>query len=171
MKKVKREGGGGLQDWLSYQSRTREVVRPETDTIDWDEGIEVQEEWLTREQCEQRLREEVERKFAPVAKSPPQPAPMTPVVEVEDIGLDIALASLAPTTTVSVAAPEESSARPIEIGKPAELATAALKAVESKAAEIKEASLPISREVKSKPAVPAQFETDDLASAVPAFHR
>jgi len=63
MKHQKSEDGAGLQDWLSYQARTQAAVHPETDVVDWDDGIEVQEEWLPRELCEQRLRDESERRL------------------------------------------------------------------------------------------------------------
>jgi hypothetical protein len=190
MKKATREDAAGLQGWLSYQARTREVAaRPESDIIDWDEGIEVQEEWLTREQCEQRMREETERKLVPVAKS------LTPVVEVEDI----ALASPPPLATAPVTAAEEQTtlkqveiSKPVEIGpieigpteiRPTEIRPTGLRQTETKSVEFRSAELKSaeikgisprdtsSREIKSKPAAPAQFETHDLASAVPAFHR
>src|SRR5437868_9487077 len=94
MKKAKRESVVGLQEWWSYQARTRAAVRPESDVIDWDEGIEVQEEWLSREMCEQRLREEAERRAAPTVRRVAMPR-VTPVVEIEDVAL--ASAALAAT--------------------------------------------------------------------------
>ena len=172
MKKVNKEGGAGLQDWLSYQSRTREVVQPETDVIDWDEGIEVQEEWLPRELCEQRLREEAERKLAPAIKNTPaasaapaavaapeiSPAVTTSVpeltisavVEVEDVPL------AAPVVVVTEAAPE------------AVLAMVIAKQPETRQVGVRESS---ARDFLRKMAAPTQFELNDLASAVPAFHR
>ena len=148
MKKVKQEGGAGLQEWLSYQSRTRETIQPETDIIDWDEGIEVQEEWLPRELCEQRLREEVERKLEPAVKSTPMPSVPTaselpalpnadaaPVVEVEDV----------PLTAPAVARPSQPETHEVSTRESAP------------------------REFRSKAAAPTQFETDDFVSAMPAF--
>jgi len=80
MKHQKSEDGAGLQDWLSYQARTQAAVHPETDVVDWDDGIEVQEEWLPRELCEQRLRDESERRL-PSESS-------TPVVELQNVPLE-----------------------------------------------------------------------------------
>ena len=88
MKNQKKDGGGaGLQDWLSYQARTAAVVHPETDVIDWDEGIEVQEEWLPRELCEQRLREGAER-VEPSQSLQATAADLTPVIELQNIPLE-----------------------------------------------------------------------------------
>jgi hypothetical protein len=155
MKKVKQEGGAGLQEWLSYQSRTRAAIQPETDIIDWDEGIEVQEEWLPREMCEQRLREEAERKLAPAIQSAPVSSvapplevaalPATeaaPVVELEDVPLTAPAGPSQPATT--------SEQQP-----------------ETKEVSARESA---PREFRGKAAAPTQFEVNDLVSAVPAFH-
>jgi hypothetical protein len=84
MKNQKRDGGGaGLQDWLSYQARTAAAVHPETDVIDWDDGIEVQEEWLPRELCEQRMREGSEQ-----AQPTESDAADPPVIELQNVPLE-----------------------------------------------------------------------------------
>lgn len=120
MKKQKRDGGGGLQDWLSYQARTRrEPVRPETDVIDWDEGIEVQEEWLPRELCEQRLREEAER-LIPEAVSIQSPVPVasdTPVIELPDVALQEIEAAALPAE-LPVCAQESHESRHLVAAEP-----------------------------------------------------
>jgi hypothetical protein len=86
MKDQKTDGdGAGLHDWLSYQARTAAAVQRETDVVDWDEGIEVQEEWLPRELCEQRLRDEVERVPAANGASDSE---ITPVVELQNVPLE-----------------------------------------------------------------------------------
>lgn len=156
MKKVKKDGSAGLQEWLTYQSRTREPIQPESDIIDWDEGIEVQEEWLPRELCEQRLREEAERKLAPATKSTSTPsvsqplevaappsAVAAPVVEMEDVPLAV------PT-----------------VAGPSQPATGDSQS-ETKALSARESA---PREFRNKAAAPTQFEAHDLVSAVPAFH-
>jgi hypothetical protein len=191
MKKAKKEGGVGLQEWLSYQSRTREVVQPETDIIDWDEGIEVQEEWLPRELCEQRLREEAERQLAPVAINTPAssvtmaeadpssaatPSPVVvlasvvevEVVEVEVVEVDdvpLTAPATAPTTTPATA---PLTAVPSQVG-----AVPMSPMMIARQPETKEISSRESRpwEFRSKQPAPTQFESNDLASAVPAFYR
>jgi hypothetical protein len=157
MKKVKQEGGAGLQEWLSYQSRTRATIQPETDIIDWDEGIEVQEEWLPRELCEQRLREEAERKLAPDIKSAPV-ASVPPPLEVAT--LPIAGAALVvEVEDVPLTAPAAAG--------PSQPATTGEQQPETKELSARESA---PREFRSKAAAPTQFEADDLVSAVPAFH-
>jgi hypothetical protein len=165
MKKVKQEGGGGLQEWLSYQSRTRETIQPATDTIDWDDGIQVQEEWLPRELCEQRLREEAERKLTPDSKLVPAASTLppastagcaaaspAPIVAIEDVPLTVAAATAAPQ-----GAPESAT------DKASVTTSAELAEVNTRDSAV--------RQFRSKVAAPTQFETDDLVSAMPAFHR
>lgn len=179
MKKVKKEGGAGLQEWLSYQSRTREVIQPETDIIDWDEGIEVQEEWLPREQCEQRLREEVERQLAPmVAASMPSSAPIAAAAEgvaPSEVAAPAVVAIAEVAIAEVVAAAEIVEVEDVPLTAPAAVetpSTSIATPLVTKQPETKEVTArESSREVRSKPAAPTQFVTDDLASAMPAFQR
>lgn len=196
MKKVKKEGGAGLQEWLSYQSRTREAVQPETDIIDWDEGIEVQEEWLPRELCEQRLREEAERKLAPALKSTPtpsvsatlEPSTLEPVilervsleyvslehVSLEHVSLEPAtldvLASRSADLTPEVVLDDVPLVAPVTAAASQEsvAVTSIVKQFETREVSPRESNL---REFRGKAATPTQFESNDLVSAVPAFHR
>jgi hypothetical protein len=207
MKKVNREDSAGLQEWLSYQSRTRAAVQPASDVIDWDEGIEVQEEWLPREMCEQRLREEAERQVMPAARSVPN---ITPVVEVEDVSLcaEVPAARSIDTAADAVSATQLQTSANGNAAEPGveavvvesiaiEAITIEAIAVEPTAVEplviqatsIIEAAAPEAhfvreiaprepsareiapREPKSKFPAPAQFETGDFASALPAFDR
>ncbi len=149
MKNQKREGSGGLQDWLSYQSRTRTVAVPEHDVIDWDDGIQVQEEWLPREQCEQRLREEAGRCERGTATAA---AENTTVIEVAEIDLQAGV-DLAPV--ISSAAPREIAA-----------AIASPKGVDSRESAPRESNV---RELRPKQAMPTQIESQDFAGAVPAY--
>jgi hypothetical protein len=183
MKKVSKEDGAGLQEWLTYQSRTREVVQPETDVIDWDEGIEVQEEWLPRELCEQRLREEAERKPIPPRMVPtlpvtaPLPAEFVAASQVLTFEVPIEEPAAPAIIASAVADPEVIEVEVVEVEDVplvapaaaecpvADTALAAAKQPEAKQISPREPP----REVRSKPATPTQFVTDDLASAVPAF--
>jgi hypothetical protein len=157
MKKVKQEGGAGLQEWLSYQSRTRATIQPETDIIDWDEGIEVQEEWLPRELCEQRLRDEAERQLAPAIKSAPLPS-VPPLLEVAELPF----ADPAPVVEV-----EDVPLTAPAAAEPSQPATTGEQQPETKEVGARESA---PREYRSKAAAPTQFEADDLVSALPAFN-
>jgi hypothetical protein len=182
MKKASNEGGAGLQEWLSYQSRTRELAQPETDIIDWDEGIEVQEEWLPRELCEQRLREEAERKPVPTKIEPtfpvaaPLPAEFVAASQVLTFEVPIAEAAVGDVTVSELIVCAEIPSEVVEVediplaAPPAPerpVADTAPPAKQPEAKQMRAREAP--REVRSKPATPTQFVTDDLASAVPAF--